>query len=260
MTGGTVYVAKYAARLLLVLWVGWAASVDGASGDQARPSETAIASNQSVSLSEAELAEGADTEPSVPANSQASDGGADLPRPVETASQPASTRSVKRVRPGGGIAVSADGGASPWYRSGVGALAIVLGLVACLYWAVRRWTPSARAAETGLLRVAARASLSPKHGLALIQLGNRFVLVGIGPNRVDAICDVTDPEEVALLAARTTGRGSPSAQAFDDLLDREAAGFRSSSEGSAGASFSPAARPPGAIRDLLNRLRMMQST
>ncbi len=95
----------------------------------------------------------------------------------------------------------------PWYRSGLGALGIVLAGIAFAAWAVRRWVPTMRGGEVGVLRVVGRAALSPKHSVALVSLGRRFVMVGLAGDRVTPICEVTDPEEVAELTLRT---GMPS--------------------------------------------------
>jgi len=51
------------------------------------------------------------------------------------------------------------GRSTPWYRTGLGALSIVLGLVGLLLFLARRYVPSIRAADGGVLRVVTRTSL-----------------------------------------------------------------------------------------------------
>lgn len=149
----------------------------------------------------------------------------------------------------------------PWYRTGLGALTIVLVLVGLVTWMAKRWVPGARAGETDLLRVVARASLSPKHNVALVRVGHRFVLVGISGDRVNGLCEINEPDEVAYLANRTgtsLKRGTPG---FDDLMLREEAGYREEEmlpdkPRVASPAKGPRIREP--LKDLLRRLRTVQ--
>lgn len=108
----------------------------------------------------------------------------------------------------------------PWYRSGLVALMIVLGVVWVAYWAVRRWMPSVRAAESSVLRIVARTTLAPKQHLALIRVGRQFVLIGVSPDRVDRLCVIDDAADVSELALRTDG-DAETASKFDEALVRE---------------------------------------
>lgn len=154
------------------------------------------------------------------------------------------------------------GGSSPWYRSAIGSLAVVLGLVAAAYWLVRRFVPTARASESGLLRVVSRAALSPKHSVALVHLGRRFVVVGVSPDRLDALCEIHDGDEVAELAARTATGTTRRRDAFDKALIREAHRFRDEDTAAreepvrTGRQAGTAREP---LADLLNRLRTLRS-
>lgn len=103
----------------------------------------------------------------------------------------------------------------PWYRSGLGAMAIVLVVIALVTIGLRRWLPVAKTLDHGMLRVVARTNVSPKHHAALIQLGRRFVLVGVSPDGMSTLCEVRDGNEVSELSARL---GSRSVLAFDEQL------------------------------------------
>ena len=122
--------------------------------------------------------------------------------------------------------------------------------------------PGVRSIESGVLCVTGRATLTPKHSAALIQLGRRFVLVGVSPERVSLLCEVSDPGEVAELAART---GSPSAagrRAFDRLLAGESAEYCMEAKEASAERPPPGSGPgktPRPLGDLLNRLRVLQS-
>lgn len=145
-------------------------------------------------------------------------------RSAETARQPVdSARSSRRSlgpRRGRGLtAVLPD--ESPWYASGLGALAVVLVLIGSGTWAVKRWIPAARRADHRLLRVVARTGLSPKHSMNLVRVGRRFVIVGVSGDRMTALADITDPDEVAELVERIDASPAATPTGFDDLLRSE---------------------------------------
>jgi len=154
--------------------------------------------------------------------------------------------------------VAIGGRPSSLIPSGLGALAVVLGLVAVVYWVVRRWVPSVRVSDNGAVRVVGRAPLTPKHHVSVIQLGRRLVLVGVAPDRLTSLCEIRDPEEVAdVLSRMERGRQG---SAFDDQLFREAAAFDEPAEPD-GAEPDPSRadhdREP--LNALLSRLRRLQS-
>ena len=151
----------------------------------------------------------------------------------------------------------------PWYRTGVGALAVVLGLVGGAFWALRRWVPSMRVSDGGIVKVVGRAAVSPKHNVALLRFGRRFILVGIAGERMSTLAEVTDADEVAELVARVGG-----ASEFEKCLGREVSAFGAEwSEDAADAveDSKPVDRPrraslhASALTQLKNRLRSLQS-
>jgi hypothetical protein len=90
-------------------------------------------------------------------------------------------------------------------------------------------------------------------------------MVGVSPDRLVALCDIQDPDEVAELVVRTGGVMRRDRNDFDEVLVREADHFR---EHTAEAAESASATGPGGSRpiaarqpltDLLNRLRTLQS-
>lgn len=117
-------------------------------------------------------------------------------------------------------------------------------------------------ADSGVLKVAARTSLTPKHTVMMIQLPKRLVLVGVSPERVDTLCEITDPQEVADLLARTQLPQRRGAKRFDDVMLREAIQYDSvdvdhlttehaSSRSSGGSD--------GALTGLLRRIKTLQT-
>ena len=151
---------------------------------------------------------------------------------------------------------------APWYRTGIGALAVVLALVAGAYWVVRRWMPSARTVDAGVMKLVGRTGLTPKQSLALVQVGRRYVVVGVSPDRLDSLCEICDPEEVAELGLRIGSQRTGSADEFNALLAGEASDYPDASPPVSDLrerEFSHRAGTPGALKELLARLRTMQT-
>ena len=185
-------------------------------GKPVSPDRRGIAPNQSASLDDSEaLTVGAASETSgvdsktdtreIAAQGAASVGRR-VPRDVESSTRPAAP-TLPDV---------------PWYRTGIGALSIVLAVIAAAVWCVRRWMPTFGGTDCAVLNVVGRAGLSPKHSVALVSLGRRFVLVGLSGDRMTRICEVSDPQEVADLTLRLSQSGSgDTAKAFESLLTGE---------------------------------------
>ena len=140
---------------------------------------------------------------------------------------------------------------------------LVLSGIVAVYLLMRRFTPGGKMADHGLLKVVARASLSPKHHVALVRVGEaRLVLVGLSSDRVTPLCEVTQPEEVAdLLAAQSPGKASADRRVFGNLLQRQHLEFEDADED---VGDSLLADPPslndttkriGGLRDRLTALR-----
>ena len=144
----------------------------------------------------------------------------------------------------------------------MGLLAVVLALVAVVFWAVRRWVPAARAVDGGVLRVVGRASVAPKHHVSLVQLGRRFVMIGVSPDRLSTLCEVSDPEEVAELATRLAARTGRGEDAFDEQLFREVASYAEPPEevvDDIPRNARGAWRHRRPLTDLLGKLRTLQA-
>lgn len=143
---------------------------------------------------------------------------------------------------------------------GLWPLLLVLGLVAAGAFGLRRWSPRREAAETGSLRVVGRTSLTVRHQAVLLQVGHRLVLVGVSGDRMSALCELTDPEEIASLLAQ--GSVSPTAEGklFESLFVRERRGFAglASDVGTAGVT-EEGRRAAGPLAELLRRLRSLSS-
>jgi flagellar biogenesis protein FliO len=235
------------------------------------------ASNQAVSLAVDDPAPGDAAAPDISGGSSDDQTAGADPRHArfeEEASGDGSTGPRRTVPPRAATGPSPSSQfdpSPPWYRTGLGSLAIVLALIGAAYAIIRRLLPGARMAGMDGVRVVGRAALSPKHTLALIHLGRRFVLVALAGDRVRALCEVTDPGEVAELAAQTGTILGREDRGFDATLLTEAADFSSDdAQGAAdeaesrGAGVSRPPRAPGQrvnrpVAELLGRLQELQA-
>lgn len=148
-------------------------------------------------------------------------------------------------------AAAAGAAQAPWYRTSFGALALVLGLMALLYFGLRRWAPSIKVQDAGLVRVMGRTVVGPRQSLLLVSVGHRVVLVGVSPDRIDRVCEISDADEVAAMTAQGQPRGQ-----FSAWLDREAAAYVESDKTMANEAGGADKRPGSkSLSELLQKLR-----
>jgi flagellar biogenesis protein FliO len=83
----------------------------------------------------------------------------------------------------------------------LGGLAICVGGFLLLVWATRRTVPQASAPlPPEVVEPLGRLTLSGRHSLQLIRLGQKLVLLGVTPQGATSLAEVTDPEEAVRLA------------------------------------------------------------
>ncbi|UCE60326.1 MAG: flagellar biosynthetic protein FliO [Phycisphaerales bacterium] len=237
----------------------------GSDGDTpGDPASLRVGPNQGVTLTPQAPLPGSDVDEELDASPQVDFAGQDVPEPeVSEVLPPVGTRMLKRR----GSTSDARGGSQedspPWHRTGIGALMIVLGIVGGLYYAVRRFVPSTRAADNGIVRVVGRTPLTPKHHVALVQLGRRYVAVGVSGDRIERLCEIDDSEEVAELAARVGMREVRGGNGFDELLFRETTEYRDPSDERAEDARKHldivTARNRGPLKDLIRRLKKLNA-
>jgi len=117
-------------------------------------------------------------------------------------------------------------------------------------------------ADSGLLRVVAQTSIAGKHSVALIQLSRRFVLVGVSSDRVEPLCTICNPEEVADLLTRIGSRSAAGDDGFSEMLASEVGGYADPLEeelASAPKSGERVSAASGQLAGLLGKLRTLQS-
>ena len=157
-------------------------------------------------------------------------------------------------------ATDAAGPPTPWYRSGLMSLVVVLAAIAGVVLLVRRLVPSMRRMTGDVVEILGRNHLSPKQSLALVRIGRRLLLVGVTPERLNTLCEINEPQEVADLLSRAARRPN-NGENFDEALSGAEAGFDRSAPQVSELTSGPSAqlqRATGQLQGLLGRLRSMQ--
>ncbi len=78
------------------------------------------------------------------------------------------------------------------------ALALVLALMLALYWLMRRLSPRQLTSYgAGGLKVWGRLGLGPKKSLALVEVGRKMLVLGLGTHEVVLLREIDDAEEIA---------------------------------------------------------------
>jgi len=140
-----------------------------------------------------------------------------------------------------------------WRMSDFLPLAVVLLLVLGAAWLVKRYLPARRLVTgSGVLEIVARLPLAPRQSLVLVKMGRRMILVGVSPERVNTVCLVDDPDQVAELIGRMASETRESAsRAFDQSLDQQADEFEDEAAGE------PPLQGAGGVRGLLEKVRRL---
>ena len=102
----------------------------------------------------------------------------------------------------------------------LGALAIVLGLIFALRWVLRRsMNPAALPRASGTVQVLTRSPLSPRQQLLLLRVGRRLLVVADCNGQLNALSEITDPNEVAALVGQLRDEKLTAAsRSFGNLL------------------------------------------
>jgi flagellar biogenesis protein FliO len=110
-------------------------------------------------------------------------------------------------------------------------LAIVVGLFLMCVWLMRRSGPKPSSPlPKKAVAVLGRIPLAGSHFAHLLQLGNKLVLVSVGPDSVTSLAEVTDPNEVNRLLGLCTRNHKHSTtaefqQVLEELASEPAQGF-----------------------------------
>jgi len=101
-------------------------------------------------------------------------------------------------------------------------LAVVLGLFFAATWFMRRTAPrGSLAAPEEVLEVLGRVPLPGKQQLQVVRFGSKLVLLAATPDGVEAVSEITNPDEVQQMTALCRhGKTGSSSQAFQEILNQ----------------------------------------
>lgn len=240
-----------------------------------RLSNSAIASCL-LAMLPAHLAAPVRGETPIQVGSTAANAPVDLALPVEAYSAEPDDGFVRRAARVQPSTADADGAAGVVSRGGSPAadmpaiwwpLAAVLAVLACCAFAARRWLMPARPAAGGsAIRVLSRQYLSNRQSLCLARFGRRVVLLGVTPDRICTLSELTDADEVSeILMATERGRAGSFSTMFDRFLEREAT--TESADEPAGGGYAASVRPTERqvadarqrVAELVDRVRSLSS-
>jgi len=110
---------------------------------------------------------------------------------------------------------------------------VVIGGAALL---IKKYMPKSRSIFGGsdVLRIVARTPVGTKQQLVLVKLGRRLVLLGVTPERINALNTIDDPNQVAMLMGEAASAQPTSmTQTFAAAMNRESAVFGENQESAA---------------------------
>jgi flagellar biogenesis protein FliO len=137
-------------------------------------------------------------------------------------------RSIRRV---GGYAggSASDGAALSFHATGswwmwlqtMGILGVVLAVMGlALKWLRKAGFGGSFGGSTAAVQVLSRGYLTNKHQMVLVRFGGRILLLGVGPQNLNLLSEVSEPAEVSEVLARLEGGKSGSiSQEFQQSID-----------------------------------------
>lgn len=151
----------------------------------------------------------------------------------------------------------ASSSSSGWIRT-VLSLAVVLGLIFALKWAMRKYSPGKAApAQSKLVEVLFRTPISPKHQVMLIRVGQRVLVVGAGAEGMNTLAEISDPEQVAeVLGAAERSKSTSLSGNFSQLMRNWRGQLDERPAAPEELSSSPAGKALVQVRTLLDQLRV----
>jgi flagellar biosynthetic protein FliO len=78
----------------------------------------------------------------------------------------------------------------------IASLGLVVGLIVCLFYALRKWRFGALAPnKQAAMRLIGTLSLAPRRSLALVEIDDQWLVVGVGADQVTLITKLERPTE-----------------------------------------------------------------
>jgi flagellar biogenesis protein FliO len=84
------------------------------------------------------------------------------------------------------------------------ALVIVIGVILLLRSGIKHMTAMPGSGRSGkLVTVLSRSVVSPRQQVLVLQVGKRLIVVGDSGGRMTALCEISDPDEIAMMVGQT---------------------------------------------------------
>jgi len=109
-------------------------------------------------------------------------------------------------------------------------LGVVIGLIFLMGFISKKLMNPGSKSGTDAMTVLARQNISPKQQLMLVSVGRRVVMVGNSGNQMNALAEITDPDEIADVMSRCNKRKKAAAEAFSDLFGKAEKDFEPPTE------------------------------
>lgn len=158
------------------------------------------------------------------------------PAAAAAASGAANSRAVAPAGPYEDLPIGrSHGGGAPAARTGVSgspqnaigwprllmALAAVLALIFLLKAILKRLSGGGGLRSSKAVQVLSTQNLAPRQQLVLVRLGRRLVLIGNTGTAMNALCEISEPDEVAaLLGQLSVEKSGPAARTFGAFMGR----------------------------------------
>jgi flagellar protein FliO/FliZ len=148
------------------------------------------------------------------------------------------------------------------------ALVIVIGVILVLRSAVRHLTSMPGAGRNGkMVTVLSRSLISPRQQVLVLQVGKRLLVVGDSAGRMNPLCEISDPDEIAMMVGQNRQARDANAErnpkSFLNLFRRANEPFEETdalaSEGDAQKPLDPEeAVSSDEMNGLMDKVRMLQ--
>jgi flagellar biogenesis protein FliO len=145
-----------------------------------------------------------------------------------------------------------------WLQT-LGILAVVLGVMGLVLKGLRRaGLGKSFGGSTATIQILSRGYLSNKHQMVLVRFGQRILLLGLAPQSLGVLSEVSDPGEAAEILARLEG-GKPGSisQGFQQTIDSAVRQYDRTGTLEPTVVEAPATVEPASIGPLRQELRTL---
>ncbi len=102
----------------------------------------------------------------------------------------------------------------------ISSLAVVLGLLALMLFALRRLSNRAGGGETAAIRVLASRALGVKKTVFMVQVPGRILVLAVAGDAIRLLTEIDDPEVLDAWGQAPLAAGGPSVPSFKDQFAR----------------------------------------